>query len=866
MDSYYEKLLAHRDSENTGNIQYLKEHLYNTAYYARLMGNSIGLNSLCTLLGLMHDFGKSSRDWQGYVNGDIKHGGDHSTMGGYYVQCYLYNHVIEALTLSKEDARSYEKYSRFIIYPILAHHGLYDCIKVDGSSIVDWTEERLHEAENKAVTHPEFVEFIKVLNQWCIEWFQVSLIELYQKGYVEFLAWKTNIKKLAGKNISHGKQQQAFDFYLGSMARLLLSILKEADVYDSSNWNRAEKQHIYDGDETLDIWKNMSANVEKIYAGYHEDKAVSALNSIRTAMADEAYAAADCTAFGCFTLPMPVGAGKTMTALRYALHHGIRFRDRRILYVTAYLSVLEQNADDIISVIGEKHVLEHHSNVIEDESAGNTDNDEEYNKKNYIKENWESPFILTTLVQLSNTLFKGQSANLRRFSKLIHSVIIIDEIQSLPVETLYLYNLMMNFLTHCMGVTIIHCTATPPDLQNGDVLEYPCLYGGECAEAAYTKGQLVSQHLIDNVVFDRVRFQSLMGKNFERVLDYRELVCHMMGQLQSERSILVIVNTRRAVKLIYDAICAVLDAAGMDGDCYYLTTNLCAAHRLERIDLIKKELKKIRTGQRTNPLICISTKIIEAGVNADFDVVYRSVTSIDSVLQASGRCNREGKRIDKGKVFLFLCKEERIDKITTFRLEQDAAKEALRKEYPAGAEGMQNLDVQKCLSTYYSRLYQKNMQTLAFPVEMSNGRESILDWLSSNALRVTQYNQCIHPEWCHDAQKIKKMTLTTFYLRQSFQMAAKRYELIGNTGHAIIVQYKNKDLINALFEAMESDDLPVIKGILRKLQRYTVSVYHVEDYESHIQPISDLGIYLLDEDSYNEEVGLEKGDMSDLIF
>lgn len=859
-------MLAHRAIVNGKKItESLSDHLHYTAIYTRAQGAALGISYMCLLLGLLHDGGKASYLWQEYIDGKRSEGGDHATVGGWYIQHILYEQVKQ--NISPIDAAKYQRYNEFLIYPILAHHGMFDIIhKAEGVERY-WIRERLEKIDKAILLQPELKEFFSVLNQWAIEWFQESLCEIYCKGYEEWICWQKKLKTLAGKSSEKGRNKKsAYYFYCGVTARLLMSVLKEGDMYDSTNGGLEDKQKqpMYRSEETADVWKKMTEKVEALYAGYHKGPMPVLLNRVRTAMADEVYHKAVSTPQGCFTLPLPVGAGKTMAALRYALRHSVLFSNRRILYITAFLSVLEQNAREIQNVIGVDHVLEHHSNVIEDRDRKyvlGTDEDTQdmgYDVTEYLKESWESPFILTTLVQLSNTLFKGQAVCLRRFSKLIRSIIIIDEIQSLPIKTIYLYNLMMNFLTHMMGVTIIHCTATLPSLHDDQVLQYPCLYGYD--EHPDTT-QLVSNALIENAVFSRVGFYSLMGEKFEDIIGTEELLQHVAYELKTEKSVLIIVNTRAAVKRIYDAM---EEWLGDEGDCYYLTTNLCAAHRLNRIEEIKGQLKKNRNGTRTKPLICISTKLIEAGVNVDFDIVYRSVTALDSVVQSGGRCNREGEKDAKGKVYLFLYQGEHIDRVPTFLKERNAAKAALRSVY-SNYDAAKQLDLQRCLPIYFSILYGDvtTKRELFYPVE----KETIVDWLSDNADAVVRYNREVHPEfWNLEKKQQQKQRQANFMLRQNFKSAAKTFQLIDNTEKTVIVQYQNEELINELFIAAEQQDYQHMKLILKKLQRYTVTLYNLKEYEMYIQRLLDWDIYILDTTGYNEQVGLLKGEMNELIY
>ena len=595
-------LLAHISKDEDREVsQYLAEHLVDTALYAESRGKELGVGNICALIGLLHDAGKSLSEFQEYIQGKRDSGGDHSSYGGY---CLLT--IKDRLVQSAQfkDVKGLEDYCDLLTYPILAHHGLYDIL--DNNCYR--TESRIRHVKlqlEKQVDGLNLEECLDGLNQLSKKAWGKNLSQLFLLGYNEYKVWNQRIKDIAAET-SPQRKKSCTDFFMGATVRLLLSILKEADIYNSSNWNRHDVNPILKKSQVDMIWEKMHSRIEKLYEGYASHAGDSTINKVRSELANEVLQSAKRTPYGCYVLDLPVGAGKTMSSLRYAVEHARIHGNQRIFYVTAYLSVLEQNAREIQDVIGEEHVLEHHSNVVEDTQEMS---EEEYSLKSYLRDSWESPVVLTTLVQFTNTLFKGKSSNLRRFCKFANSVIIIDEIQSLPIKTVYLMNLMTNFLTRFMNVTVIHCTATLPSLDNKNVLLFPCLYGTKHAEA-----KLVSKEWSQHSVFSRVNFHSLLGKHFSDSVDTSEILLFLRNQLSFYKSFLIILNTKSAVGTLYKAL---QEEYSDTADLYYLTTNLCAAHRLERIDNLKRALRALRKGQREKPLICVSTNLISAGVNID---------------------------------------------------------------------------------------------------------------------------------------------------------------------------------------------------------------------------------------------------------
>src|SRR5699024_11119862 len=369
---------------------------------------------------------------------------------------------------------------------------------------------------------------------------------------------------------------------------------------------------------------------------------------------------------------MPVGSRKTYASLRYSIANSKQFHKSRVFYCTAFLSVLEQIAYLIKDVWGDEYVLEHHSNIIEDfEGNGDEEDEKEYQFYEYLKESWESPVVLTTIVQFSNTMFKHWSSNIRRFSKLINSVIIIDEIQSLPTKVVYNFNLMTNFLTHIMNCNILHCTATQPNFDNRDALKYPCFYGDKSEKSS------IIRSIENSEVFDRVDYYSLLGGNLNTVLNTGEILSHIRGQLKDEKSALIVLNTKKAVSNLYNELLKNDEIRDLDCEIVYLTTNQCPSHRLEIIEKMKKRLRDLRDHREQKKLICVSTKLVEAGVDIDFDLVYRSLAGIDSIIQCGGRCNREGKKTSKGKLFIFEYEDENLKYLPDLEKQRIAARSAL---------------------------------------------------------------------------------------------------------------------------------------------------------------------------------------------
>jgi len=845
----YNSLVAHYDSETEG--QLLIDHLLQVSKIAKSIGELIDLENMCQLIGVLHDFGKGSKEFQLYIRDQYKGRVDHSSAGAKILdfiqgEVWLEYNIDIMLKAEKVKISVWNLYKEILQYPILAHHGLYDII----DNNFDYrTGIRLDYDLDKNAFH--FFDFI---NKEFERKNGNSLYHVYYKGFIEFIRIYGKLKKMAF-DIADNKSREskryrrrALHFYYGALVRLLLSILKEADIYDSSNYYRDEKDKVYSREELSTIWCHMESAVEELYRGFNNKPNKSELDIVRTDLANQIYEFSLRHNKGVYKLSMPVGSGKTYAALRYSVANAKKYNKMRIIYCTAFLSVLEQNASSIKNVLGDDYVLEHHSNVIEDfEGDENNEDKREYEIHAYLKESWESPVILTTIVQLSNTMFKHRSSNIRRFAKLINSIIIIDEIQSLPIKAIYNFNLMTNFLVHIMNCDIIHCTATQPNFDNKDTLKYPCLYGDESGQKSMVESIKNCQ------VFHRVDYYNLMGEDFDEVLDTDEIISHVKHQLKNEMSALVVLNTKAAVANLYNNLIEDYQIQELGWEVIYLTTNQCPRHRLDIIERMKERLKDLRQGRSDRKLICVSTKLVEAGVDIDFDLVYRSLAGIDSIIQCGGRCNREGKKLSKGKLFIFEYRDENLRYLPDLQKQRTAAKSALRQLKVDGLEGSK-INIEKACDYYFQKLYanENNLGSyMEFPIK--NKDYTILELLTTNPKAKANYES-------------KNGTTPRFILKQGFKTAAVNFDLIKEDSISVIVQYNNDDLMDELYQAIGLQDYYKIKVLLKRLQPYTVSIRRSDDYLNYISKELDGQILILNKEAYNEQVGLTKGELQLLIF
>ena len=347
----------------------------------------------------------------------------------------------------------------------------------------------------------------------------------------------------------------------------------------------------------------------------------SPVNKIRAEFLSQCREAAT-KAPGIFTLTIPTGGGKTLSSLAFALEHAVRHKKRRIIYAIPYTSIIEQTAKEfkkIVAPLGDS-ILEHHSNVEPDKES------QENAKSRLATENWDAPIVVTTTVQLFESLFAARTSRCRKLHNIANSVVVLDEVQLLPLQHLAPIRKIIALLARHYGVTFILSTATPTGLHaQNNPFGKKLLEGLSSTEIVRNSGKYYTQ-------LKRVRYK--LPENFQTPRSWVEIA----EELKQYDSVLVIVNKRQDAKDLFDL---------MPTGTYHLSALMCPAHRSCVIKEIKERLKDCK------PTRVISTQLVEAGVDLDFPVVYRAMAGLDSIVQAGGRCNREGK-LDVGKVVVFV--------------------------------------------------------------------------------------------------------------------------------------------------------------------------------------------------------------------
>lgn len=806
-------ILAHYD-RTTHEEQLLVDHLFNVANSAAKEAELIGQQDVAFLCGMYHDLGKADRNFQNKLLNKPSTHVDHSTAGAKYLIEKISKVLFEEI--KDQEKRDFcQPFLEIIAYVISAHHGVYDIPVTDPKT-----------------KYPENGNLLRRINYGLDENYH------YKTDVVDFAAMiEQELENLKGYTINHlivqafnnyfsicqrigNAEKTEKSFYNTLIVRLYLSLLKNADILDTINAYAVEVKPISKLENDRKI-QNYLKSIEDVYANYQNP--TSDINKIRTSIAEKVKSRGMTDSAGIYRLNLPTGAGKTKLSLRYAFHQMTKQGKRHFLYITPYLSVLEQNAAEIKKIVGTDGILEHHSNIVSEENDDQaTDGDSKLQSfQAYLMETWNSPIVLSTMVQFFQTLFKVQSSNIRRFSNLIDSVLVLDEVQSLPVEVTTLFNLTLNFLSKIMNVTIVLCTATQPKYDSLGI-EHKIQYGGLKDE----KTDIVLMTENERCVFQRTEISKFNEDNSMATI---EEIASAISEYPDE-SILIILNTKGAVKNLYQRL-----KEQENRTIYHLSTNMCPRHRLAIIS-------NIRTGLNDkNPLICVSTQLIEAGVDLDFDRVIRSYAGIDSIVQANGRCNREGKR-EKG--YVELVNLRKTDENLTM-LKSIKAKKGVTEQIIADMKSP--IPIEMLNDEFFDRYYVNTRKDI-FDYPTGNDQPSVYDMLSLN----------------------KKNNVKQVALRQSFKTAGLKMDLIQNNSNGVIVYYKkengeveNFEMVEKLIYEIEEFDqdynpqhLSSIKSLMRQLQPYTVNIHSNSKIQEALMGYLEGKIQILPEEFYDSDMGV----------
>jgi CRISPR-associated endonuclease/helicase Cas3 len=719
--------LAHNENIN-GAPHLLHEHLRGVGTLARQFaqeGNS-QLGTSAEWAGLLHDLGKYRAEFQEYLRGQRQ-------------SSYETHHAVYGAALAAKHRKL------AMAFVIAAHHaGLHD---------IDDLQELLKSQKYNA---------------------QDCLPELVTKFESE--VGKLN---LDFKEPNFDSDKLRFEMFV----RMLFSSLVDADFLDT-------EQHF-----TLQPRAVQSLQPEELFAQLLAEKnaksSAGELNQLRHRIFQQCVDAAT-KPRGFFSLTVPTGGGKTFSAMAFALRHAALHKLRRVIVVIPYLSIIEQNAAQYQRVFDPARtgiVIEHHSAV--NDPPGDTNEERSPTKSpfEYATENWDAPIIVTTSVQFIESLFAAKTSRCRKLHNIANSVVIFDEVQTLPSHLLEPLLNVLKILRQDYGVSFVFSTATQPAFRQSNAI----------------KNGFAENEISEITADTEATFTTLQRVNFHFAKPgSTESWASIAEKMTAQNQALCIVNTRRHARELYEEVRQQSDEKS---SVFHLSSLMCAQHRFDILET------KIRVRLREQqPCHVVSTQLIEAGVDVDFPVVYRALAPLDSIVQAAGRCNREGK-LTRGEVFLFHPEQNTLPKgfystatnITAMLLQQ-ITEQQLAADHAIFAR-------------YFTQLY--------------------------------QYAET-------DANQIQQLR-SEF----KFRSTSKEAKVIEDNTRAVIVHYgKSSDFIEDIRTRLVSKDRARFdRKDLRRLQRYMVNLYqHQFDHLQalgQIKPLlPNLELFVLSEGFYDDHFGI----------
>ena len=778
MTPKFNQRLAHK---NEGGEQSLRAHLLGVASLARSHAGKLDLPLAGTLLGLLHDLGKSSDVFQEYLcsfhadgavepQDELRGKIDHSTAGA---QC-----IVRNLPRGEMDGSLEGILARLLALCIASHHsGLIDCLYLEGG-------DSLNDRLGKEDTKTRYTEAWRTVD---------AEVRAQAEAILQSSDLLVELQAKVAAVLRHTSKGPERDVQLGLLVRLLFSCLIDADRTDTADFERPHSATWRQGGQ-YESWEMLAERLEMGLAGL-TSRGAAEINAVRRAISDQCLAAASRPG-GVYTLTVPTGGGKTLAALRFALAHAQQRGLERVIFVSPYISIVDQNAAvarEILEPEGAFYgsvVLEHHSNLASE------DGKREHWRRKILAENWDAPVVFTTMAQVLESLFGGGTRAVRRMHAMAKAVLVFDEVQTLPVRLVHLFNNALNLLAADCSSTVVLCTATQPLLNKVDA-------GRGAVKLASTP------ELIEDVAgtFRQLRRYTVFDETDRHgdwsLADAAELVC---TEARNHSSCLAIVNTRRDAREIFE-LCR--ERLPVEAHVAHLSTGMCPAHRTHVLSTLKDRLMQAEGA----PVVCVSTQLIEAGVDIDFAVVVRDLAGLDSLAQAAGRCNRNGQQLAPGRVHIIKLPPlpKALDEI---RKGQEVALELLgkwRRDCPGEPFP---LDDPEQMRVFYEKAFYRRAEEMSYALDAKKDKlprsTTMLELLGAN--RVAQ----------NETERVGTRLQRTLLL-QSFKTANDAFAVIGAT-QGIAVPYGPHGSA-AISNLCASLDLAAEWQLLRAAQPYTISVY-----------------------------------------
>lgn len=760
-------LLARKDEE--GNTQALYDHLHGAGRLAS--GFEDEFADISRTAAVLHDVGKVAQQFQTYLLSDDGHRGDvqHARQGAFVVNDFF------------ESKGEIEEIAKEILeLAISKHHGgLPDCIDESGNRafLLGFTE------SDKSNEKYAYQEIKRGLNGLALD------LQSNFRGSAEDIA--CFLKKIKSLRLS----KDSIYFYLGLLVKLIYSRLVDADRTDAACFETRKQYR----PNAVD-WQNLISRLDKSMRSFDSS---SEINRIRHQI-NEQCCLAGARETGIYRLSIPTGGGKTLASLNFALHHALKTGKRRIIYVIPYLSITTQTAKTFRDVLGLNSdsdvLLEHYSTAGMQRSADVADNassefeDAGEHQRKLAAERWDNPIIVTTMVEFLETVMSARGTKLRKFHNMAVSVIIFDEIQSLPMNTINLFNEIVSFLSKITNSTILLCSATQPLL-----------------EKTKRENLLLSEK--PDLIAETESYEDKLRRT-RIVASAENKSCDELGQIiyqqaRKNGNCLAIVNLKKEAREIFQCL-ERLDV-NHEFELIHLSTAMCGRHRTDCLNRIGALLDP----GNPKPVICVSTQLIEAGVDISFACVVRAMAGLDSIMQAAGRCNRNGESVEPKNVYVYPLKDE--DSMERYLPDIAMGKQLtlqIMENYPG-----KDLLSSNILEQYYDMLLRK---------KDGNGKGGYTDCPirgraegATTAYDLLSFNEC-------DRSQFTNTTGGKYGLcfAQAFQTVSDNFHVIPDVTHNVVVPYgQATELLDMLHRGELSEKI----SVLRRLQEYTVSLFD-DDY------------------------------------
>ena len=714
----------------------LGRHLQNVSILAGEFAGEFGAAEWARVAGLWHDIGKYSKEFQAYLHHEA----------GFDLHTAEYVGRVDHSTAGAQHAvKTLDTPGRILAYCIAGHHaGLADAKSESGQS---------------------------------------GLVQRLKKQIKPINAAPSS---LLGKpelpnpplELSHTNEKRAA-FQIGLFTRILFSCLVDADFLATESFMSAARSQ--ERPRTMDRFASMVQALDREFERL-TSAAPTSISRMRGNVLKECRVRSGDQP-GLFSLTVPTGGGKTLSSLAFALDHAIEHSKRRIIYAIPFTSIIEQTSNvfrGIFDSLGPGIVLEHHSN---------TDPDQDTVRSRLATENWDAPLVVTTNVQLFESLFAAKTSRCRKLHRIVNSIIILDEAQCIPVGLLEPTLAVIRELATDYGCTVVLCTATQPAILRSDA--FP-----------------IGLNEVREIISEPVKLYDSMKRVEVRHMG-RRTDEQIVEKLEQHDQFLCIVNTRPHAARLFEALGTNYPQK------FHLSTFMCGQHRTDVLDTIRRRLKE------GLPCRVVSTQLIEAGVDVDFPVVFRALTGADSIAQAAGRCNREGKA-QRGSVFVF-----------------DPADVRLRGYLRSVANSTSELFGDDA----HVDLLDLNTMQEYFRLHYSSHKGG--DVRENDGWDQRKVMECFP----------KPMSKLHF----NFRTAAHRYRWIDDVAKTVFVPYGNEGQ-SLLKELRDPKRQPPSRRLFRKLQRYSVGVYERvfnEMVGRDIELLDNGHAILINETCYDEQLGFE---------